>query len=104
MAGSVLAFRLPSSYRAELDKAWGEYYASLSNLKPFTTLLKEESDVLRALPATMREIAAITGRTPHQVNASLDWYRRKGLVKRGRTVPTGHVRGPKAAAIWERVE
>lgn len=61
-------------------------------------------NVLAALPATMREIAAITGRTPHQVNASLDHYRRRGMVKRGRTVPTGNARGQQTAAIWERVE
>lgn len=106
MSGWAVPFNPPPNFRAELDAAWNAYSASLSKLstKPFRPLFKEESAVLRALPATMREIAALTGRTPHQVNASLNHYRGRGMVRRGRTVPTGNTKGAQTAAIWERVE
>jgi len=61
--------------------------------------------ILKLLPATMPELAAMLGCTLHQVNARLDYWKRRGYVKRSdRKVPNRNTKqGAHNSALWLRV-
>ena len=66
-------------------------------------LMSMKQRILCSLPATVGELAALEGRTVHQMNALLYYLRLRGLVRRSeRRVPKGpHIRGC-APSLWVR--
>ena len=61
-------------------------------------------NLLRDAPATIPEIAAVTGSTLHRTASMLYWLRLQGAVRpTDKTVPKPAKRGPQVARLWEAV-